>query len=273
MEVPCGRCYGCRREYRRVWALRCMHEASLHERNSFLTLTFAEDPISLDVRYLQLFFKRLRKRGLSVRQYSCGEYGEELGRPHYHVLLFGEDFSFDRYLHEWRDGFPIFRSPVLEACWPHGFSEIGAVTFESASYVAGYVQKKLSGERAEHHYMRVDEATGECIPVKPEFCVMSRGGRGYKGGIGRDWFLKFRAEIARDDSVLSRGRESPVPRYYRNKLAEVDPQRAEELRVARVARAKERAADNTPERLAVREEVARARAKLKERRRYENGDV
>ena len=245
----------------------------MHERNSFLTLTYAVDPISLDVDDLQRFFKRLRNSGLSVRHYSCGEYGERLGRPHFHVLLFGEDFSYDRYPWRFENGNQIYRSPSLERAWDRGQSEIGSVTFESASYVAGYVQKKLTGEVARDHYIRVDPETGEAHEVKPEFSVMSRGGRyakarGEPTGIGSGWLSKFREEVLRDDSVLSRGRLVQPPRYYDTLNEQVAPERLAELKAERVKAAKARSEDNSPERLQVREQVARARASLK-RRRYE----
>jgi len=40
VTIPCGRCVGCRLERSRQWAMRCMHEASLHEENIFITLTY-----------------------------------------------------------------------------------------------------------------------------------------------------------------------------------------------------------------------------------------
>ena len=30
LALPCGRCVGCRLERSRQWAVRCMHEASMH---------------------------------------------------------------------------------------------------------------------------------------------------------------------------------------------------------------------------------------------------
>ena len=31
VTLPCGQCVGCRLERSRQWAIRCMHEAQLHE--------------------------------------------------------------------------------------------------------------------------------------------------------------------------------------------------------------------------------------------------
>lgn len=232
-----------------------MHEASMHERNCFLTLTYAEDPISLNVDDLQRFFKRLRKRGLSVRYFACGEYGEQLGRPHYHVLLFGEDFSFDRWhFYTNSKGFPVYRSPALERLWTAGNSEIGSVTFESASYAAGYTYKKISGAAAVDHYGRVDPYTGEWHQVKPEFAVMSR-----RPGIGAGWLDAHRHETLRDDAVLSRGRLVRPPRFYDDRNAQVAPERVAQIKDDRRIVAKANQWNSTDERLQVREAVALAR--------------
>ena len=60
-RVPCGQCVECRLKRSRDWAARCMQEASQHERNCFITLTYRDAPESLDYRDFQLFMKRLRK--------------------------------------------------------------------------------------------------------------------------------------------------------------------------------------------------------------------
>lgn len=251
-----------------------MAEAQLYSANSFLTLTFREDPISLDVRHLQLFFKRVRKRGLSVRHYSCGEYGERLGRPHYHVCLFGEDFGFDRWAFYEKDGFTVFRSPTLESLWTAGNSEIGSLTFESAAYVARYVTKKFREESSLlledgllPHYSRVDPDSGELHFVKPEFAVMSRGGR-IPNGIGRGYALKFRDEIVRDDWILAGGREVKPPRYFDSVLRDEDPRAYQAIKDERLKAARRNAWNCTDERLAVRQEVCEAKLSLK-RRSYE----
>ena len=70
IQLPCGRCIGCRLERSRQWAIRCMHEASLHKDNVFVTLTYSDEALekagNLTLRELrhvdfQLFMKRLRK--------------------------------------------------------------------------------------------------------------------------------------------------------------------------------------------------------------------
>jgi len=236
-----------------------MHEASLHDRNSFLTLTYAEDPISLRVDDLQRFFKRLRNRGSKVRYYACGEYGEDLGRPHFHVCLFGEDFSLDR--QPYKKG--LWVSPCLEELWTHGHCVIGDLSFETAAYVAQYVMKKMTGEAEHWHYWRCHEDTGELLQVEPEFPVMSR-----RPGIGRDWFESFRREVTRDDSVVVRGRECKPPRYYDKLLEAVDPASFEDIKDRRKVVARRFASENTDERLVVREAVAKARGSSK-RRTYE----
>ena len=45
VETHCGRCIGCRLEYSRQWAVRCIHEAKMHKHNEFITLTYSEENI------------------------------------------------------------------------------------------------------------------------------------------------------------------------------------------------------------------------------------
>ena len=92
VDLPCGRCIGCRLERSRQWAMRIVAEQQCCEASSFVTLTYADAPVSLSKRDCQLFLKRLRKRCGSFRYYLAGEYGEESGRPHYHACIFGLDF-------------------------------------------------------------------------------------------------------------------------------------------------------------------------------------
>ncbi len=269
MSVPCGQCVGCRLERSRQWAVRCMHEASLHEDNCFLTLTYSDENLpeygSLVKSDFQKFVKRMRKR-FAFRYFHCGEYGEETKRPHYHALLFGFDFP-DKV--PWREskGYKIWRSPILEEMWSQGNSEIGTASFESAAYVARYCVKTLQNlrfrqgdrdsyvEALDREYSRVDEETGEIVIVAPEYTTMSR-----RPGIGSRWFEKFGTEVYPSDEVLVRGRSCKPPRFYDELQRREDAVCFEGVRRARsLAR---RLEDQTPERLRVREVCAEARLSL-----------
>ena len=119
VTVPCGRCTSCRLEHSRQWAVRCMHEAQMHEGNSFITLTYAPEHLhedySVHKKELQKFFKRLRKNtGIKLRYFACGEYGDENRRPHYHAIIFGYDFPDKQLYTKTRTGDLLYRSPLLE---------------------------------------------------------------------------------------------------------------------------------------------------------------
>lgn len=265
MEIACGQCMGCRLQRSQQWAVRISHEASLYEKNCFITLTYAPEYLpadgSLDVRHFQLFMKRLRKKfGPGVRFFHCGEYGENLGRPHYHATLLNFDFP-DKVLHrETNQGDAIWRSPALEELWPYGYSEIGSVTFESAAYVARYITKKITGPRAASHYTQVNTDTGEITHLKPEYTTMSR-----RPGIGEPWLQKFATDVYPHDHVVIRGGvKIPPPRYYNNRYEVMNPEKYRKVKMAREGKSvniygtdefKRRVLDNTYDRLKVRETV------------------
>lgn len=269
-DLPCGKCVGCQLDRSRAWALRCVHEASLHDENCVITLTYDADHLpsygALEKGALQKFWKRLRKRfpGRTIRYLACGEYGSELGRPHFHACIFGLDFV-DKRLFSVRGDIRLFVSDTLASLWPFGFSSVGEISFASAAYVARYVTKKVYGADADHHYTRLVPETGELVQVPPEFLLMSRGGRTGKG-IAHGWFQKFSSDLYPDDFVVLQGQKYKVPRYYDKNLEAVDPDLFLSIRDRRVEQALERAANNTPERLKVREQVALAKLKQKSRR-------
>lgn len=208
--------------------------------------------------------KRLRdKIGVPVRFYMCGEYGEKLGRPHYHYLLFGYNFPDRYYSHTSKSGEKLYRSKLLETLWPFGKAWIGDVTYESCAYVAAYVMKKINGNQADWHYRRTDEA-GNDYWIEPEFALMSRGGR--KGrGLAAEWLDEFRDDVYTDDVVIRNAVKCKPPRYYDKLLALFDPVRWEVIKLQREIRAQELAEDNTPARLAVKETVTNAKMALKNR--------
>lgn len=256
--IPCGKCVGCLLDRSKMWAVRCMHEASLYERNCLITLTYSEDNLppfgALEKRALQLFFKRLRKRyGAGIRYYACGEYGSDFGRPHFHACVFNHDFA-DKLLWSVRNGHRLYTSASLADLWPFGFSSVGDVTFASAAYVARYVMKKVFGSGAQPHYTRLVPETGELVSIPPEFTVMSR-----RPGLAKFWFDKFSSDVYPDNFVLVNGAKCKPPRFYDQQLEKLDISAYELLKEARYESSVASRWNQTPERLKVRETITRSR--------------
>ncbi|QXP07925.1 MAG: replication initiator protein [Arizlama microvirus] len=260
VPLPCGQCIGCRLERSRQWAIRCVHEASLYERNSFITLTYDDKYLpkdkSLKKEHFQRFMKRLRKRfGPNIRYFACGEYGEKKDRPHYHACLFNLDFR-DKELFKVINGNPVYKSKELSKVWRYGFSSIGSLTFESAAYVARYITKKISttGKNALLgllHYDTIDPNTGEILQERlPEFTLMSR-----RPGVGKPWLDKYMSDIYPDDFVVLRNKKLRPPKYYDSLLARTQPFDHDDIKERRVQNAIKHQENNTAQRLYVREQL------------------
>lgn len=268
VRVPCGKCIGCRLEYSRAWAVRLMHEARMHKTSVFVTLTYNADNLpafgTLVPRDLQLFHKRLHnrlleKRGVGIRYYACGEYGDMNKRPHYHSIIFGYDFE-DKLLYSRNArGEPIYTSEKLDEIWGLGECKIGAVTFESCAYVARYVTKKVDGKKREEGHYLVYNADGVISERVPEFSHMSRN-----PGIAAEYFAKYGNEVMTHDSVIMDGKEVPSVRYYDKKIEECKAERAAELKKLRFR--KRNWKELQKERMRVKEALVLKRLKMKERR-------
>lgn len=278
VELPCGRCAQCRVKKAQEWALRCTHEAKMHRHQdgspngAFITLTFENEglqlrelregihPSTVHVRDWQLFAKKLRKAVGPFRYFAVGEYGDENLRPHYHALLFGQDFTEDRIKCEDRDGKTFYLSDTLQKTWGYGLTDIRPITPETVNYVCRYVTKKLSGDLAESALERLDPETGEVTKVRPVFAVMSKGKNG-KGGIGASWFDRFRDDVFPDAFVIQKGKQKPVPRYYTKRLKDQDPELHAQVLENQTKKARKHLKEQTPERRRVKEQIVRARLK------------
>ena len=262
-------------------------EAQSHYASTFITLTYDNEHVAenrtLKVEHFQKFMKRFRKsiQPAKIRFYHCGEYGkvkliprnsrsEEYlahpfqgdrqahGRPHYHAIIFGWDFP-DKTQWSIRNNHPVYRSAQLEKLWPFGHSEIGTVTYDSAKYVAGYIQKKINGEESVDYYKRVDEQ-GQIHTLQPEYATMSR-----RPGIGMPWLEKYHQEIWGYDECIVDGKPKPVPRAYTTRLKIDDPETYKKIVEARAKAAKLNKHERTPERLAMKDKLGIIRLKQKTR--------
>lgn len=234
-----------------------MHEASLYESNSFVTLTYDDEHLPPDncLHYpdVQRFLKRVRKGYKPFRFFLCGEYGDKTQRPHYHICFFGLDWDDKRY---WSrpSKHTLYRSETLEKLWPFGSALIGSLTYESAGYTARYCVKKVTGKGAIAYYRRT-RPDGSTFDLVPPFMRCS-----LKPGIGQYWFDKFAHQVHDRDYVIYDGSKVSVPAYYDKLAKRKDALSIDELKADRVVKALAHSADNTRARLAVKEQVALARS-------------
>lgn len=262
VKLPCGKCTGCKEVQRRDWALRCMHEAQMHdEPSSFVTLTYNDENYEPSLNYedFRRFMWRVRKTLGPTRFFMGAEYGSIDQRPHFHAILFGRSFP-DRTPF----GDSLYRSSMLEKMWRLGYSTVGDLTDASAAYVAKYACKKITDDDArESHYSRVHLRTGEIVQVEPEFGRMS-----LKPGIGYTWLEKYWHEvyIARDGVIMKGGKKIPAPKYYDKILKELNPTLWEEKQKERYENSAKFVEDCSPERLAAREICAIAKHQRRKER-------
>lgn len=267
VKIPCRYCIGCRLQRQQSWALRCYCEARMHSRNAFVTLTYDNDHLppggNLDYSHVQKFIRALRKALGPYRYFVAGEYGSEMLRPHYHLLGFGLDIPDRVQSNGMRSREPLYTSETLAKAWPHGHHSIGEVTYASANYCASYI---LHAHRStgpdDPHYHRYDPSTGEHWTVRPEFARMS-----LKPGIGATWLRKYHPECFTHDGIVHQGKVRPLPPYFDELLALVDPDQFDDVEYKRIQKAQLKWADNTPERLAVREKCTNARLQFEKEKR------
>lgn len=266
LQLPCGKCTRCYLERSRQWAVRQVHEAQIHKDNCFLTLTLNNEAIDefgwgLQPKLYTDFAKRMRSKLGKFSYYMCGEYGELKLRPHFHANIFGLTFN-DAFPHKkTRNGDQLYQSDTLDELWKWGDAWIAELNFDTAAYVARYMMNKPTTEKErEKRYQRVDGDTGEIIQVKPEYSRMS-----LNPAIAKRWIQEFSSDVYPNDFVISKTRQAKPPRYYDKWYEEKDERGFENIKETRRALANLRQDDNTPQRLRVKEDIAKALLQRKAR--------
>lgn len=213
--VGCGQCMNCRINKQRVWSARIQLEQLFHLDSVFITLTYDEENVPRDPNLgdqilvksdLRKFIKDMRNGYRSMnhkfRFFACGEYGSETQRPHYHVILFGVGLEAEQ---------------TINKTWGKGFTQVGELTPERASYIAQYTTKKLT-----------TEGNPKLKGKPPEFATMStRPGLGFNAvgwmanHIGKPEHFKLMQQYQDVfTAVRIGGKIWPLGQYLRRKLRE-----------------------------------------------------
>lgn len=217
----CGQCLQCRINKQREWVHRLILEASLHDHNAFVTLTYSDEYLprladgkaTLAPIDMTNFLKRLREKlkPSKIRYFYVGEYGDISQRPHYHMALFGYSSCEKGRSSFGRRGTCCAQCDRILETWSKGIVDLGTLTPESAAYISGYVTKKMTSKDDNRLHGR-----------HPEYSRMSR-----RPGIGHDamydvasTLLTYGLESQTDVPVsLRHGRRSlPLGRYLRQNL-------------------------------------------------------
>lgn len=215
-RVACGKCLNCKIQRQSEWTERLVNEASEYNKVAIVVLTYSDEHIpkgikingkqrySLYYNDVQQYIKRLKRdidrnhsimMGKDVRYYVAGEYGEQRGRPHYHLILFGlSRCEEDRRL--------------IDRNWQYGAvrwdPKNRPITKQAFSYVAGYVQKKIySGAGAEYYRTR---------GIVEPFNYSSQGIGKAHAIKYKDYYYNNRLSYKKFENSQNNG--ANIPRYY-----------------------------------------------------------
>lgn len=222
VEIPCGKCVGCRLEYSRRWADRCMIENMYHDKSYFLTLTYDDEHVprswysdpstgeafesfTLKKKDLQDFHKRLRFHYTdTLRFYACGEYGSHTFRPHYHSIMYGLDLPDLQPFQRTKLGYQYYTSRWLADIWKNGHVMVGEVNWNTCAYVARYIMKKHLGKDSDFYVQH---------GLEPEFTLMSR-----RPGLAHQYYEDHKDELIAGKEIFistdTGGKKLRTPKYY-----------------------------------------------------------
>jgi hypothetical protein len=201
IPFPCGKCPPCKKRRTSGWSFRLVKEGERSLSALFITLTYDTEfvPITnngymtLDLKDLQKFFKRLRKlTNEKLKYYAVGEYGSTKKRPHYHIILYNAN------------------KEHINRAWALNNHNIGSVHIGSVSAASiGYTLKYMSKKSQIPMHQNDDR--------KKEFSVMSKGlGSNYITPAMIKWHknnLEQRMYVPIED-----GKKIAMPRYYKDKM-------------------------------------------------------
>ena len=130
---------------------------------------------------------------------GCGEYGDNSFRCHYHLIIFGIGIDFNTIKYYGKDKTYQSENGLIEKCWEYGNVFNGAVTYNSARYVASYIFKQYNGKLAEDVYT----SNGYEIPFQK-----------ISNGIGKNWYNDYKYNAFSKNYIMFNGVKHSIPRYF-----------------------------------------------------------
>lgn len=255
IEIPCGKCIGCRLAYSRSWADRCMLELQDHSEAWFVTLTYDDlsvpvneyidsngeicESFTLEKKAISIFMKALRQShesrfpGEKLRYFAAGEYGERTHRPHYHLIIYGLHLL-DNELSYWKSderGYTLWESSWLKTIWKdRGRVIVGHVNWDTCAYTARYIMKKQNG---------LTSSIYDKFNFEKEFTSMST-----HPGIGKNYYERNRDSLYKFDfswlPTDSGGHRFTPSRYFDRLLEVDDPEKFAERKEQKLETARDR---------------------------------
>lgn len=229
--VPCNKCLACKMRKSAEWAARAAQEAEYYPEGErwFITLTYDENnlpryykslggiisggnPIggvpTLNHKDVQDFLKRMRdaehkaarkesREERKLKFLMSGEYGDQAGRPHYHLITFGLAIPDLKPTRSDR-GVMHYQSEWLQNKWGHGIVDIEEYSLTNAQYVAQYTVKKAYGYQAQAKYKE--------LGIRAPYLVVSNG-------FSERWVEKHK------DEILTGKGESYLPTKHGTRIA------------------------------------------------------
>lgn len=144
VEIKCGKCLECKKEKMLEMQTRIKNELKINKDAYFITLTYDDEhKKNLNIRDMQLFFKRYRKKQ-SLKYFYVGELGETTQRPHYHAIIFTqlpEDLKESKT--ETKKGHKQYESQEITKIWGNGLIKISKMEKPLISYITKYMLKNV----------------------------------------------------------------------------------------------------------------------------------
>ena len=203
IPVSCGHCLPCRMKRAIDWRVRIAMERYTQRNfgSAFATLTYSDtylpDDYSVCISELQKCIKRIRyyahKRDNYIspnfKYFGVSEYGDESGRPHYHLIVTGIN--------------PNTLGSILRESWKNGFVQSGVLSPYRIQYVVDYVTIYDPTPEVKDSY-RLEG-------LEPPQDIFSNG-------IGADYMWKYRDEAIERGYYLFANKKWIPPAYWRDKL-------------------------------------------------------